>query len=216
MEDEQPLPGFVAMTFDPVQGRLDLDAFEQLLFQNAELSEREDILPFFRAHPHLALLLGTYNSNIITADRLAFELSLFGQFTADVVVGDWHRKRYCLVECEDGKSNSIFVRRGRQTTNWSARFNAGYNQIIDWFWMLEATKNTELFERQFGKRTINAGGLLVIGRDRGVTAADRLRLEWRRDHVIVNSKNVYCCTFDELLRDLRERLESWPVAPPQE
>lgn len=72
MEPQPPLPGFAAITFDPAQCRADLDAFDQVLAANPDLSEREHILPFFRAHPQLALLLGTYNANIITLDRLAF------------------------------------------------------------------------------------------------------------------------------------------------
>lgn len=215
MESQPPLPGFAALTFDPSQCRAELDAFDRLLAGHADLSEREHILPFFRAHPQLALLLGTYNTNTITLDRLAFELPLFGQFTADVVIGDWRRKRYCLVEFEDARRNSIFVRRGRQTTDWSPRFLAGYSQLVDWLWLLEVMKHTEPFERQFGKRTTNAACLLVIGRDSGVSAADRLRFEWRRDHLIVNSRNIYCCTFDELARDLRERLTAWPIMPPR-
>lgn len=178
MATDQPLPGFTALTFDPAHCRADIDAFERLLIENPELSEREQILPFFRAHPHLCLLMGAYNSSIVVADRLACELSLFGQFTADVVVGDWRRKRYCLIEFEDGKRNSMFVRRaGRQTTDWTSRFLVGYSQVADWFWLLDTMRDTEPFERQFGKRAINAAGLLVIGRDSGVSAADRLRLE---------------------------------------
>jgi len=119
---DQP-PGFMALTFDPAQCRADLDLFERLLAENPDLSEREQILPFFRAHPHLSLLLGVYNPGVVAIEILAYELSLFGQFTSDVVVGDWRRKRYCLVEFEDGKRNSIFVRRGaRQTTDWTPRF----------------------------------------------------------------------------------------------
>lgn len=202
------------MAFDPAQCRADLDAFERLLAENRDLSEREQILPFFRAHPHLSLLLGVYNPGVVAIDLLAYELPLFGQFTADVAVGDWRRKRYCLVEFEDGKRNSIFVRRGgRQTTNWASRFLAGYSQVMDWFWLLDTVRDTEPFERQFGKRAANVAGLLVIGRDSGVSAADRLRLEWRRNHTIVNSRNIYCCTLDELARDLRERIDAWPVVP---
>ena len=43
----RPLPGFQALAFDPVQCRTDLDAFRRLLLNKAELSERDDILPFF-------------------------------------------------------------------------------------------------------------------------------------------------------------------------
>jgi len=209
MAVNQPLPGFQALTFDPAQCRLDLDALERLLANNPELSERDHILPFFREHPHLSLFLGTYNSGIVTVDQLAFELPLFGQFTADIVVGDWARKRYCFIEMEDGRPNSIFVRRKRQTSEWAPRFNGGFNQLVDWLWLLETTKHTEPFERQFGKRTINATMLLVAGRDSGISDSDRLRFEWRREHIIVNSRSIYCCTFDELLRDLRERIENF-------
>jgi hypothetical protein len=40
-------------------------------------------------------------------------------------------------------------------------------------------------------------------------------LEWGRDHTIVDSRNIYCCTFDELARDLRERIDPWPIVPLQ-
>jgi len=95
----------MALTFDPARCRADLDAFERLLAENPDLSERAQILPFVRAHSHLSLLLGVYNPGVVAVDILAYELSLFGQFTADVVVGDWRRKRYCLVEFEYGKRN---------------------------------------------------------------------------------------------------------------
>lgn len=214
MATEPTVPGFTALTFDLARCRTDLDALEHLLASRADLSEREDVLPFFRAHPDLCLLLSTYNSNMIVPDRIAFELSLFGQFTTDLVIGDWQRKRYCFVEFEDATQSSISVRRARQTSAWSTRFLAGYSQVMDWLWLLEAMRDTEPFERQFGKRSIAMAGLLVIGRDRGITAADRLRLEWRRDNVVVGSKHIYCCTFDELAHDLRQRLDTWPITPP--
>jgi len=40
----QPQPGFQALSFDPAHCRTDLDAFEHLLLNKAELSERDDIL----------------------------------------------------------------------------------------------------------------------------------------------------------------------------
>lgn len=206
------LPGFQALTFDAAQCSHDLDDLEALLSAYNTLRENADILPFFRAHPHLSLLLGSYNSNMVTYDRLAHELPLFGQFRADIVVGDWTSRRYCFVEFEDAASDSVFVaRRREQTTEWSGRFEHGYSQIIDWFWLLEVSKNTALIERQFGARTIPFAGLLVVGRDSSVSAADRLRFEWRRDYVVVNSNKVFFCTFDELLRDLRRRLTSWTI-----
>ena len=208
------LPGFQALAFDLDQCRRELDALDALLADNRELGEKADILPFFRARPHLSLALGSYAANLDTYDRLAYEFDLFGQFAPDIVVGDWSAKNYCFVECEDARLNSIFVAGKRHTTEWAQRFESGFSQIIDWLWTLEANRDTEPFERKFGKRRISATALLVVGRDAGVTAGDRLRLEWRREHVVVASQKIYCCTFDELLRGLRRKLYLRSVSSP--
>lgn len=146
--------GFEELRFDAAQCRVELADIEQLLATRPELSGREDILPFFRAHRHLAAFLGSYNPNLITIDRLAFELSLFGDFTADVVVGDWARKSFCFIEFENGRANSIFAQCGRRTSEWARRFERGFSQIVDWFWKLDDLSNTATFERLFGAGTI--------------------------------------------------------------
>ncbi len=203
------MSAFEEVIFDDAQCLAELNEFAQLLTSRPELSEREHILPFFQARQHLSALLGSYGPDIITFDRLAYEMSLFGEFTADVVVGDWRRKTFCFTEFEDGMSNSIFVKRGRQAREWAGRFDHGFSQIVDWLWKLEDLKNTATFERQFGAGRISYMAMLVIGRDSGLTNDDHLRLAWRREHVVVNSKHVYCCTFDDLERDLRQRLQAY-------
>jgi hypothetical protein len=56
-------------------------------------------------------------------------------------------------------------------------------------------------------------GALVIGRDQHRRAGERERLRWRREHVIVNSKRIFCVTYGELLEDLESRLDWYgPVA----
>ncbi len=192
--------------------QVDLDALDALLAARPELSERDDILPFFRDHPHLTAFLGSYNANLTSYDRLGVEVALFGQFVADVVVGDHTRRAYCFIEFEDGQSTSMFVRRGRRITEWSPRFEHGISQLIDWLWLLDDQEQTALFEEQFGPRPLDVVTLLVAGRDSGVSPADRRRLQWRRGHVVVNSQHLYCCTFDELLRDLRWRSQWSPWA----
>ena len=177
-------PGFQALTLHAAQALSDLDALDALLASKDDLDEARDVLPFFRAHPQLAL---------------------FGLFRADLV-GDWQRKRYCFVEFEDARAESIFKATARRTSDWATRFQKGYCQVVDWFWLLEAQQDTVQFEAQFGKRTIQATGLLVIGRDRTITAGDRHRFEGWRDRVIVDSRTIICCTYDELARDLRDRL----------
>jgi len=66
----------------------DLMAYRQLLYEQADLSERDDVLPFFREHADLAALLGTYHPNIESYDRLGVEVRLFGEYVADIVIGD--------------------------------------------------------------------------------------------------------------------------------
>lgn len=87
--------------FDPVACRTDLDAFEDLLAAKPELSERDDVLPFFRDHPHLSALLGSYNPNVTAYDRLGVEVGLFGQFAADVVAGDGQSRAIAHPERQD-------------------------------------------------------------------------------------------------------------------
>lgn len=200
--------------FDPMVCRTDLDAFEDLLTAKPELSERDDVLPFFRDHPNLSALLGSYNPNVTAYDRLGVEVGLFGQFTADVVAGDGQSRAYCFVEFEDGRSNSIFVRRGRQTTEWGARFEHAFGQVVDWLWLLDDQEHTTAFEELFGPRPLDVTALLVAGRDSGISDSDRRRLKWREKHIVINSHHIYCYTFDDLLRSLRRRFRTWTVTVP--
>lgn len=195
---------------------VELAELEALLVRQAELSERRDILPFFRQRPHLSALLGSYGRNLTAYDRLAFELTLVNEFIADVVVGDAAGRSYCFIEFEDGRSGSIFRRTKRQASEWTPRFDHGASQIIDWFWKLNDLRGTTTLARLFGSQSIDAAGLLVIGRDRGVTPADYPRLVWRREKVTVDRRRLYCCTFDELARDLRERLDTFVLAASNE
>jgi hypothetical protein len=205
--------------YDEHTAQADLDALESLLTRRGALSEREDLLPFMRDHPHLCALIGSYNRRANSYDRLGLEVPLFGQFTADLVSGDHTTRAYTLVEFEDGRPNSIFVQRARQRTDWSPRCEHGLSQLTDWLWLLDDQAHTHIFEEVFGARPVTATVVLVIGRDSGLTVADRRRLEWRRDHVVINSQHLYCCTFEELLRDLRWRARWRPwvreSTPPQ-
>lgn len=207
----EALAGFRALSFDLAQCHHDLKDLEALLASAPELGEKEHILPFFKARPHLSLFLGSYGTYLDRYDRLAYEFDLFGGFKPDIVVGDWAAKSYCFVEFEDARKNSIFQETNRHTKIWAPRFERGFSQIIDWFCLLEGNQDTPQFESKFGKRRINASALLVTGRDSGVPQSDRHRLEWRRDHVVVNSQKIWCCTFDELLDGLRRKLTLRPL-----
>lgn len=206
-----PSNQLLPLQFDPDQCRGSLDAFAALLATTRELDERAQVLPFFRRHPHLAAFLGSYNPNLTTPDRLAYELSLLGKFTADLVVGDAKTKNFVFIEFEDGKATSVFQQRGRRTPHWSERFEQGYSQIIDWVQLLDNQRRTPEFEELFGAGSISMAALLVVGRQAALSPAEINRLRWRREKVVIDSKHVLCFTYDELLDDLQRRIStrSW-------
>jgi len=79
---------FLKLEFEPRICRSQLAEFQQLLQSKQSLSERDDILPFFRQRLHLSAFVASYHPQINRFDRVAFEYDLFGDFTADLVVGD--------------------------------------------------------------------------------------------------------------------------------
>ena len=90
-----------AIAWNPRLARQELKEFRLLLESKSALKEREDILPFFRGHRHLAAFLGSYNGHVNRYDRIAFELDLFGSFNVDLVVGDSRSKSFCFIEFEE-------------------------------------------------------------------------------------------------------------------
>jgi hypothetical protein len=200
------MPDFEPHVLDPGVRRQQVLELKALLDTSADLSEAA-FHDFFEPRLHLRALIGLYNAEMLSPDRLAWQYPLVGDFRCDFAIGDWARKAYTFVKCEDAGPNSLFVREGKQATRaWSPRFEGGYGQIIDWFYKLQGMTNTPEMEARFGKRSIRSAGVLLIGRDRYLRADERHRLEWRRDHVVVNSKYIHCVTYDQLVKDLLFRL----------
>lgn len=100
---------FVKVNFDPAICRFQLEEFKELLEQKKPLSEKNDILPFFRERIQLSAFIGSYHKDIERLNRVAFEFDIFGDFTADLAVGDSRKKSYCFIEFEDARLNSVFV-----------------------------------------------------------------------------------------------------------
>jgi hypothetical protein len=106
--------------------RHQLHAFADLLAAKDELSERDDILPFFKSNRHLASFVGTYVPAIANPDLVAVEYDLFGDFTCDLAIGDSHNKTYLLVEFEDAKAKSLFADKGtKETPEWAPNASWG-------------------------------------------------------------------------------------------
>lgn len=151
-----------------------------LLATNDRLSERDDVQAFFRSHQNVAALVGAFDLDIGPATRLQFEFPIFGEFIADLVVGNHNTRKYILVEFEDASENSLFEKAGeRRNRRWSRRFEHGFSQLVDWLCAIDDLKKTDLFEREFGGGHVQLYGLLMIGRSQYIDAHERKRLDWR-------------------------------------
>jgi ketosteroid isomerase-like protein len=98
------------------------------------------------------------------------------------------------------------------TREWSPRFDHGYSQVIDWFYKLDVMTDTADMESRLGKRSVDYTGVLIVGRDHHKDAGEPLRLRWRHERTIVNSKRIVCVTYDQLLDDLTFRLDLYALA----
>jgi hypothetical protein len=168
---------------------------------------------FFTDRPNLLLLLGYWHFGLEPAFYKA-EVSLFdNEFRADFVIADRQKKKFVFVEFEDATKNSIFKPKPKKTNasntsyDWSPRYEHGLSQVIDWYYRMDDYERTNKFEEYFGHRQISYTGLLVIGRDRFIQQAGlSQRFRWRSGKTIINSKPLYCMTFDQLLEELVEKL----------
>jgi hypothetical protein len=190
----------------------DLKAFKALLNDpsKSSLSEKTDILPFFNGRPHICAFIGTYNPNIVDYKniRYACEFDIFGDHTADLAVGDASSHEYCFIEFEDATETSVFKKTPKQTPEWSARFEHGFSQLVDWILWIENNKGSTAFVNRFNTQSIRYNMLLVIGREKHIASQGlRDRMNWRTDQVVVASKKFHCITFDKLYEDLSLRVE---------
>ena len=170
------MPNRFDFQLDSQQLERELNEFRSLLSSHVQLAERDDILPFFRSRHNLSALVGLSNASVACPDKIAFEFTLFGSFVCDLVVCDSVQRAVCLVEFEDAKSGSIFKKGKRLTSEWSWRFEHGWSQIFDWYYILEDLKQTNTIRDTFGFQVESWMGLLIIGRDQFLSDSERDRL----------------------------------------
>lgn len=202
---------FTEVAFDSVRFKEELGRFDALLKSKTILTERE-VQEFFKASQHLTAYIGTTFGNIGVARHVAYEFEILGDYVADIVFGN-REKQFCFVELEDGGLDSVLEKVGRKSTKeWARRFEHGFSQIVDWFCHLDDFKKTDRFHRNFGYGHIDFVGLLLIGRNAGLSTDDLRRLRWRTHNVIVNSHPVICMTYDDLYKELSEGYERYSAA----
>ncbi|MCP4350667.1 MAG: DUF4263 domain-containing protein [Desulfobacterales bacterium] len=202
---------FEPVVFEPAVCKRELEELKNLLNENRELKEKDDILPFFRARKNLSVFTGSYVPDIVNFDMIAYEYSIYGDFSSDLVIGDSQTKTFCFVEFEDATDASIFRKQAKKVTpEWSPRFEHGFSQIVDWFWKLDDMSRSTDFKSKFGANYVKYYGLLIIGRSKGLEYREQQRLKWRIDKVLVDSKHIFCVTFDDLCSDIEARLKIYP------
>ncbi len=200
------------VVFDAATFRKELADFESLLKSKANLSEQGDLIPFFKVKRHLTVYIGTLYLNIAVATEVCYEFDIGGSFRADVLLGNKTDGRFCIVEFEPGEEGALFKKKPPKYPEWSARFEHGFSQIVDWFCALEDGAKTNDFRDTFGDKPITFASLLVMGRDAELDDSKRRRLTWRTNKVLIDSKTVTCITFDQLHADLKRKYEFYAAA----
>lgn len=196
--------------FDPIIGRAQWNDFSRLLTTKATLSEQKDVLPFFKTRKDLSLLICNYFPNIKKPDRFAHEFEIYGDFVADLIVGDSASKHYLLVEFENGEPNSVFKTKGKKATpDWAPRFESAYSQLADWLWKLEDMRSTADFQNTFGSRRATFQALVVIGKGMQLSDQEIDRLKWRTTRTKIDSNTIECVSFEELSVDLNHWLSTY-------
>ena len=192
---------------DMVAARIQLNEYVANMKPKPNLSERNDVLPFFKASPDLSLLIAEYLPGTLTPNAFAFEYTIYGHFIADLIVGDSNAGAYLLVEFEDGSPNSMFKTKAKKANrDWAPRFEGAFSQLVDWMWKLEDMRNTHDFELAFKRRDVSFQGLVVAGKGMNLAPLEIARLKWRNDKVKIDSKSISCISFDELESELDFRL----------
>lgn len=195
-------------TFNLATCEKEINEFEDLLSKKSELKESQDVLPFFKKRQHLSAFIAAEIPKIVRYDLIAHEFPLFGEFQADLVIGDSISRNFCLIEFEDAKSNSLFVKNNTYAMKFASRFERGFSQIIDWYRLIDDLKNSTLCKKQFSGKIKDYHGLLIIGRDEFLGDNElKKRIDWRSEKIIIDSKTIFVYTYDQLLIILKDKVE---------
>lgn len=191
------------IVFDPVKVKNELVKLEKLLTKRKWLEERKHILKFFKKNKQVALALGQLMlPDLVTPDRMGFEVDLWGKFKCDLVIGSSVTECILFIEFEDAQPNSLFKNtKKRQLPYWGERLKGGFFQLIDWFFILDEQRGN--LRRQFGHEVTRYDGMLIVGRDPNVLGKERMR--WLSSKLKLNSNSLGVRTFDDLLSELNRR-----------
>ena len=204
------MKNLITHSLNAVDCRKEWQRFDILLKSKSVLDERKDILPFFKKCHNLSTLICTYFPQIKNPNKFAHEYEIYGDFVADLVVGDSDTQHYLLIEFENGAPDSIFKKKkNKATPEWASRFEGAYSQLVDWLWKLEDMRNTADFQNTFGSRRAKFQGLIVIGKNMNLSRQEQDRLRWRINRTMIDSNAISCVSFEELREDLDHWLRTY-------
>ncbi|MGH4708340.1 Shedu anti-phage system protein SduA domain-containing protein [Klebsiella variicola] len=194
----------VKHTYSSANALVQLDDFEKMLSSNQTLNEQKQVLPFFKTRPDLSLLISHQLPILRFADCYAHEFDIYGDFVADLIVGDSKTNEYLLIEFENGKHDSIFKRKGKKATpDWAPRFESAHSQIMDWIWKLEDMRSSIDFTNTFGARRAKFNGLIITGKGMNLDPQEIDRLDWRTSSTTIGTSKILCLSFDDLLENFK-------------
>jgi hypothetical protein len=101
-----------SIQFDASKLEEELKAFEFLLTK-PNLREQKHVLPFFKKHKHLTSYMGTFAPNIGPATHLCFEYEFFGDFRADILLGNLQAKEFVSSSLRRPRT-TVFSRNSRR------------------------------------------------------------------------------------------------------
>jgi hypothetical protein len=184
----------------------EIDEFREFLKSNPR-AERDQFLPFFATHLQLCAHIGTLNDIVSTVTHVGTEISLWGDFSCDLVAGSQANGAFVFVEFEDASEKSLFRQQpGRKNSHWGTRVEQGISQVVDWLFRISSESTSDQLVRDFGARHLALMGLVVTGRSNEVSDYDRVRLDWRSKHTNVGGARLAILTYDDLLEWLDGRV----------
>ena len=200
---------FDALQYSLTKAELELLSFEAWFATVAFMGEAQ-IVKQIRARPHMCGLLCA-SGGIQAPDLIKFELTLSGLFRTDLVLGNSRTRGFVLVEFEGAGEHSLFskLKKTRQYRSFAHPLEHGFGQIVDWAWLKNDNPNAITLTNAFGGAINSSAYLLICGRDQGIVDdLERRRFEYRRHHTNISGIPVHTLTYDDMVRELRQTLET--------
>lgn len=219
------MKGFLTFEFDAEELTLELTNLKNLLQKGKgiSLNENEHLSPALKLAPNHISIIASSFGGVNNPDLIASEYWILDKLRCDFAVCDSRRRKFCFIEIEDANPNSIFVQRKANQYNglmghapyydWSARFEHGSSQIIDWIRVLKDAEKTDDFRSHFGSANeFDAEFILVIGRDEFLTADQKERFAWRAKNLTAGGHKIRCITFDQVVNEAEYELTTYGSA----